>query len=90
MRTQAPQGEEEEEAVVSELRRQLENEELNPEQKISLLNDGLNSETISHHIRLTSVSLSCLFHKFTSDISHFFIIIFVRLCVSLPELLKII
>lgn len=57
MRTELPEGEEEE-ALVSELRRRLENEELNPEQKISLLNDGLNSETISHHIRLT-----CLFHK---------------------------
>lgn len=57
MRTEPPQGEEEEEAVVSELRRQLEDEELNPEQKISLLNDALNSETISHHIRLTRLCL---------------------------------
>lgn len=35
----------EEEAVVSELKRQLEDEDLNLEQKVSLLNDGLNSET---------------------------------------------
>lgn len=35
----------EEEAVVSELKRQLEDEDLSLEQKVSLLNDGLNSET---------------------------------------------
>lgn len=58
MRTEPPEREEEEEeAVVSELRRQLEDEELKPEQKISLLNDGLNSETISHHVRLTCLCL---------------------------------
>lgn len=56
MRTEPPEGEEEE-AMVSELRRRLEDEELNPEQKISLLNDSLNSETISHHIRLTCLCL---------------------------------
>lgn len=59
MRTEPPQGEEEEEeeAVVSELRRQLEDEGLNPEQKIGLLNDGLNSETISPNIHLTCLCL---------------------------------
>lgn len=34
----------EEESVVSELKKQLEDENLNLEQKVSLLNDGLNSE----------------------------------------------
>lgn len=37
----------EEETVVSELKRQLEDENLDLEQKVSLLNDGLNSETIT-------------------------------------------
>ena len=36
---------EEEEALISELKRQLEDEDLNPEQKLHLLNNGLDSET---------------------------------------------
>lgn len=45
----------EEEAVVSELKRQLEDVDLDPEQKVSLLNNGLNSETT---ISITPVCLS--------------------------------
>lgn len=41
------QGVEELEALVSELKKQLEDENLNAEQKINLLNNGLNSETTS-------------------------------------------
>lgn len=34
-----------EEALVAELKRKLEDEDLKPEQKVLLLNDALNSET---------------------------------------------
>ena len=45
----------EEDAVVSELKRRLENEHLNPEQKVGVLNTGLNSETA----HITPVCLCC-------------------------------
>lgn len=45
--------EEEENELVSELKRQLENEHLTPVEKLRLLNDGLNSE------RLTSCQFLC-------------------------------
>lgn len=51
--SQRMQRVEEVEALVSELKRQLEDENLNLEQRINLLNTGLNSET-------PSVILVCL------------------------------
>ncbi len=58
---------EEEEAVVVELKRRLEDEDLNPEQRVSLLNNGLNSETTTsitpvclHTVRHTPVCLRLL------------------------------
>lgn len=57
----------EEEAVVLDLKRQLEDEDLNPEQKVLLLNNGLNSE--SHTcLSLPSVSLCLLGLQITTNI----------------------
>lgn len=59
-----------EEAVVSELKRQLEDEDLNLEQKVSLLNDGLNSETTTIIPVCLSVSVTCLstLHTISSSV----------------------
>ncbi|XP_072235251.1 IQ calmodulin-binding motif-containing protein 1-like [Leuresthes tenuis] len=45
---------EEEEALISELRRQLEDEDLNPEQKLSLLNNGLDKALNSVAVQTNS------------------------------------
>ncbi|XP_070786942.1 IQ calmodulin-binding motif-containing protein 1-like [Enoplosus armatus] len=50
--------EEEEEAVVSELKRQLEDEDLNPEHKVSLLNNGLNKALNAAAVRARSSALT--------------------------------
>ncbi|KAL7370270.1 hypothetical protein ABVT39_024268 [Epinephelus coioides] len=57
--------EEEEEAVVAQLRRQLEDEERSPEQKVILLNHGLNILSSLHYEQIqmcddVSVSLLCV------------------------------
>lgn len=51
---------EEVEEVVATLKRQLEDETLNLEQKMTLLNDGLNSEDSNHNTQnctLTTITL---------------------------------
>ncbi|XP_037829809.1 IQ calmodulin-binding motif-containing protein 1 isoform X2 [Kryptolebias marmoratus] len=56
--SEAPVMEAEEEVLISELKRQLEDEDLNPEQRISLLNDGLNKVLNSAAVRTSSSSLA--------------------------------
>lgn len=46
---------EEEEAVVSELKERLEAGDLNPEQKLNLLNTGINSETATSVTTVTVI-----------------------------------
>lgn len=60
-----PEGEDEEDRLVSELKRRLEDEDLTPEEKLRLLTDSLNSETLTS---CCSHSKSCSFHnKSTSE-----------------------
>ncbi|KAF3688358.1 IQ calmodulin-binding motif-containing protein 1 [Channa argus] len=53
-------AEEEVEALVSELKEQLEDGDLNPEQKINLLNSGLNKALNTAAVQIHSSFLSCL------------------------------
>lgn len=46
------------EAVVSEMKRQLEDGDLKLDQKISLLNDGINSETVFYFTRFFRLPLA--------------------------------
>ncbi|XP_030608730.1 IQ calmodulin-binding motif-containing protein 1 [Archocentrus centrarchus] len=55
-----PEGEDEEDKLVSELKRQLEDEDLTPEEKLTLLTEGLNNALNSAAVHVNSGELSRL------------------------------